>query len=123
MYSQNQLNPQLMHPSTFLFSLYALCIATYGLMPQPNTNASKNKMTPNGLDAMVLIPGGSFQMGYSDDEGFKLTGKPMNVNSFYHGAKNLVVTEIRGVPFRVGFCNNETIFTIVFPRFGFDWRL
>lgn len=34
-------------------------------------------------DTMVLIPGGSYQMGSSNDPDFKKTGHPETINSFY----------------------------------------
>lgn len=82
-----------MRQSVILLFLYPLCFAASSLIPQPIPKNTAYNLPSVVQDNMVLIPGGSFQMGHSDDEHLKRIGKKVNVSSFYLSKYEITVEE------------------------------
>jgi len=90
-----------MQQPTILLLLCTLCFAASNPKPQFISSGDHRAMlktaqqglTPVVEDSMVLIPGGSFQMGSNDDKNLKRTGRPVNVSSFYLSKYEVTVAE------------------------------
>lgn len=100
---RTHINPQVMRQPTIFFLLCTLLLATSSLEPQPIPKNSASNLTAMVPDSMVLIPGGSFQMGKSDDENYKKTGQAVNLSSFYLSKYEVTVEEFEQFIYATGY--------------------
>lgn len=81
----------------------SLLITDSSLKPESNISAPEQKLVSIESENLVLIPGGSFQMGHSNDETYKITGRPATVNSFYLSKYEVTVAEFEQFIYATGY--------------------
>lgn len=92
-----------MRQPTLFFLPGILFLATSSLKPQLIPKNIAHHSATVVEDNMVLIPGGSFQMGRSDDENYKKPGQEVNISSFYLSKYEVTVAEFEQFIYATGY--------------------